>query len=78
MAEAAREDRPAAEPAPFDPHAVQRAYRLERARRRARDERTRARRLAAVRFAVFLLALLALSVFLGLTVWEEIQRLFGL
>lgn len=78
MAEAARRERPAAEPAPFDPLAVQRAYRLERARRRARAEHTRAKRLAALRFGVFLLLLVALSIFLSFTIWEEIQRLFGL
>ncbi len=63
---------------PFDPHAARRAYRLQRLRRRARRDRIRERRLAAVRFVVVLCALLALSIFLTLTAWREVQRLFGL
>jgi hypothetical protein len=46
--------------------------------RRARRERIRERRLAALRFVLFLCLLLALSLFLTLTAWREVQRLFGL
>jgi hypothetical protein len=50
----------------------------ERARRRAqiehRIERGRARR----RFQVLMLALLFFAVVLGLTIWDQIQALFGL
>jgi hypothetical protein len=74
MAEPAR----APESPPLDPTAVRRAYRRERAKRRARREHIRERRLAGVRFVVALFALLALSVFLTLTAWHEVQRLFGL
>ena len=61
-----------------DPYAVDRAVVLHRARRRARIERRRARRLANLRFWLVVIVLLASSVFVSLTVWREIQRLFGL
>ena len=77
MAEAARR-RVGAETPPVDPLAVDRAYRLERAKRRAREARARERRLASIRFAVVLLALLALALFLTVTIWQQIGRLFGL
>ena len=63
---------------PFDPVAIDRAYLQERARRKARVERSRARRRAAVRFWFVLFALVAVSVLLTLTVWREVERLFGL
>ncbi|MBA2384588.1 MAG: hypothetical protein H0V68_08005 [Actinobacteria bacterium] len=63
---------------PFDPVAVDRAYLQERARRRARIERSRERRRASLRFWLVLLALLAASVLLSVTIWREIERLFGL
>ncbi len=65
-------------PPPYDPLAVDRAYLHERARRRARVERTRARRRAGLRFWFVLLVLLTASVLLSLTIWREIERLFGL
>jgi len=65
-------------PPPYDPLAVDRAYLQERARRRARIERTRARRRAGLRFWLVLLVLLVVSVLLSLTIWREIERLFGL
>ena len=76
MAQPARQQSTA--PPPVDPNAVRRAYRLERAKRRHRDERARAQRMAGLRFATVLLLLLVLSVLLSLTIWEEIERLFGL
>lgn len=69
----AREDAP-----PFDPVAVDRAYLQERARRRARIERSREQRRAAIRFWVVLLGLIAVAVVLTLTTWREVERLFGL
>ncbi|HSL64921.1 MAG TPA: hypothetical protein VK874_09715 [Gaiellaceae bacterium] len=77
MAEPARRRRSDAPP-PVDPFAVQRAYRLERAKRRARVERARERRLAAVRFASVLLLLVTLAALLVITVWNQIEALFGL
>ena len=63
---------------PFDPVAVDRAYLQERARRRARSERSRARRRAGLRFWLVLLGLIVVSVLLTLTIWREVERLFGL
>ena len=63
------------EPPAYDPLARDRAYLQERARRRARVERQRAKRRASVRFWF---VLLAASVLLSLTIWREIERLFGL
>jgi hypothetical protein len=77
MAQPARRQH-APEAPPLDPHAVDVAYRRERARRRARVERRRAHKHATLRFwlviLVFLIALLTLT---GV-VWREIQSLFGL
>jgi hypothetical protein len=66
------------EPPPLDPLAVRRAYRRERLRRRAERDRLRERRLAGLRFALVIGALLALSLFLTFTAWHEVQRLFGI
>jgi len=62
---------------PIDPDAVDHAYRLHRARRRVRVERTRRRRWAGARFWIVFLLLAAAAVFLALTTWREIARLFG-
>jgi hypothetical protein len=79
MAEPARRPEAGPEAPPvFDPVAVDRAYLQERARRRARIERERARRHATFRFWIVLLVLVAACVLLSLTVWREIERLFGL
>jgi hypothetical protein len=79
MAEPATRD-PADDDAPpaFDPVAVDRAYLIERARRRARIERSRERRRASLRFWIVLLVLVAASIGLTVTIWREIERLFGL
>jgi hypothetical protein len=78
MSQAAQTPEPPPESPPLDPHAIRRAYRRERLRRRARRDRVREQKLAGVRFAVVLFALLALSLFLTLTAWHEVQRLFGI
>jgi hypothetical protein len=78
MAQAARTQQAHDDVPPVDPYAVDRAYRLERAKRRARAERQRASRHAAIRFFVTLLLLLALSVALVIVVWRQVQDLFGL
>lgn len=64
--------------APVDPGAVQREYRRQRAKREARQRRTRERRAANIRFWLIVLALLALSVYLSVAMWRQVQRLFGL
>ncbi len=74
----AGDDAPPLDAPPFDPVAVDRAYLHERARRRARTERSRARRRAGLRFWLVLLGLVAVSVLLTLTIWREVERLFGL
>jgi hypothetical protein len=63
---------------PLDPDAIDEAYRLHRARRRARVEHRRQLRHAGVRFWLVLVVLLALSILLALTLWREIEQLFGL
>ena len=63
---------------PIDPTAVSRAYRVHRARRRARLAHTRAMRHAGIRFWFVLLLLLAASVVLAVTFWRQVQELFGL
>jgi hypothetical protein len=62
----------------LDPDAVQRAYRLHRARRRAHRERDREVRRARLRFWFVLILLVALSAWLTVVVWRQIERLFGL
>jgi hypothetical protein len=62
---------------PLDPGAIERAYRLHRARRRARVEWRREKRRAGRRFWFVLLLLLAAGVALFVLIVQEVQRLFG-
>ena len=79
MAEPARRPQASEVSPPIDPSpAVDRAYHLHRARRRARIERRRDVRRAGLRFWIFVFCLLALTLFLALTVWHQVQRLFGI
>ena len=76
---ARRTQTPAADEPPIaDPDAIRRAYRRERAKRRARIEHRREAKVAGVRFWVVLWVLLFASVILALTIWAQIQQLFGL
>ena len=77
MAQPARAPRVREAP-PVDPTAVRRAYRLERAKRHARERRAHERRLAHLRFWLVLVLLTSALALLSLTVWNEIERLFGL
>jgi hypothetical protein len=61
----------------LDPAAIERAYLRERARRRARVQRRNESRSSNARFWVVLAVLMALTVFLALTAWHEIQTTFG-
>ena len=70
--------KPAAEPPIVDPTAIQREYHRQRARRQHRERRTRERRAANIRFWVIVIALLALSVYLSIAMWHQVQKLFGL
>lgn len=74
MAQPARRE----EAAPVDPTAVARAYRLERAKRYARERRAQERRLARLRFLLVLVLLTSAFLFLSFGVWNQIERLFGL
>jgi hypothetical protein len=62
---------------PLDPVAVERAYRVHRARRRARVEHRREKRRAGRRFWIVLLLLVAAGVTLFVLIVNEVQRLFG-
>jgi type VI protein secretion system component VasF len=76
MAEPARKSPP--DVPVYDPGAVRREYRRHRAKRQARQRRTRERRAANVRFWLIVIALLALSVYLSIAMWHQVQKLFGL
>lgn len=58
--------------------AVERNLRVERAKRRARMEHKLERERARRRFAVLLFLLLLAAVLISLTIWDQIQALFGL
>jgi hypothetical protein len=78
MAEPVRDESDLDEPSLVDPSAIQRAYRRERARRRAKVEHRRRAKHASLRFWVVLWVLLFASVILALTIWAQVQQLFGL
>lgn len=78
MAEPARRQLHLDEPPLADPSAIQRAYRLERAKRRAKVEHRRRAKHAGLRFWVVLWVLLFASVILALTIWAQVEQLFGL
>ena len=78
VAEPAGKPTPVEAPLPIDPTAIERAYRRERAKRRARFEHQRRAKYAGVRFWVVLWILLFASVVLALTIWGQIQQIFGL
>lgn len=61
----------------LDPLAIERNYRRERARRRAKVERRSEARRSNVRFWVALLVLLFVTAFALLAAWHEVQTLFG-
>jgi hypothetical protein len=79
MAQPARQARrPRPVETPVDPTAIDRAYHVHRARRRAKVERKRESRRANLRYFVVFLFLLVALVVLSLTVWRQVQQLFGL
>jgi hypothetical protein len=63
---------------PVDPTAFARAYRMEKARRRARIEHRRNTRRAQLRFWVLMALFVGVAVFLVLLVWQQVQEKFGL
>ena len=78
MAQPARRITQVPDEPPVDPAAIDRAYRLHRARRRARVERHRERSRARLRFFVVVFLLVAAAIALLLTLWHEVQSVFGL
>ena len=62
---------------PLDPRAIERSYRLHRARRRARVEHHREKRRAGLRFWLVVLILVTAILSIGVLVVDEVQRLFG-
>lgn len=61
-----------------DHEAVRDTVRLHRARRKARTAHRKRTRRAGIRFWLVLLILLVASALLSVTIWHEIQSLFGL
>lgn len=78
MAEPLRAPGRTSEEPAFDPNAIERAYRRERARRRARIERHRSARRAHVRFWVTILVLTFAAAFGIVAAWNEVRILFGI
>ena len=78
MAQPARRPEVVDEALELDPVAVQRAYELHRARRRAHRNRRRETKRANLRFWFVLLGLVAASVYLSIVIWHQIQQTFGL
>ena len=78
MAQPARRRRAVDDETPsLDPSAIERNYVRERARRRARVERKSSARRSDARFWFMLVALTLLTVFVALTAWHEVQKIFG-
>jgi cell division septal protein FtsQ len=61
----------------LDPLAIERAYRRERARRRARIERRHAARRSGLRFWLTILVLLFFAAVVMLAAWQQVESLFG-
>lgn len=78
LPEATRDDAAPDDTPPIDPVAVRDAYRLHRARRKARIEHRKRTKRAGIRFWLVLAVLLVASVVVAVTIWHEIQQLFGL
>ena len=62
----------------LDPAAIERAYRRERARRRARSVHREYARSSNARFWVVLAVLSLLTVLIGLTAFHQVQTTFGI
>lgn len=78
MAQPARRPEVVDEALQLDPVAVQRAYQLHRAKRRAHRNRRQETKRANFRFWFILLGLVAVSIYLSLVIWHQIERTFGL
>ena len=78
MAQRARRVVAPPEEPPVDPEAIDRAYHYHRARRKMRIRRKREKAQARLRFVLTFLVLVGLALFLMLTSWHEVQKVFGL
>jgi hypothetical protein len=78
MAEPARRAVVTPDEPPVDPAAIDRAYHLYRAKRRAQAAHAREQARARLRFLVAIVVLIVLALVLFLTLWREIQHVFGL
>jgi Tfp pilus assembly protein PilN len=78
MAQPARRPELVDEALQLDPVAVQQAYRLHRARRRAHRHHRQETKRAKLRFWLVLLGLVVLCVYLSLVIWHQVQHTFGL
>lgn len=78
MAKPARRHAELDEPPVPDPAAIEHAYHYHRQRRNARIERRREHRIARIRFWLVAAGLLLLALVIGVTIWDQIQTLFGL
>ncbi len=78
MAQPARRPEVVDEALELDPAAVQRAYQLHRARRRAHRNHRQETKRAKLRFWLVLLGLVVVSIYLSTVVWHQIERTFGL
>jgi hypothetical protein len=78
VAQPARRTAAPSEDPPVDPSAIDRAYHYHRARRNARIRRSREKSRARLRFIITFVVLVGLAVFLMLTTWSEVQKVFGL
>jgi hypothetical protein len=63
---------------PLDPGAIDRAYRLHRARRAARERWQREKRWAGFRFWLVLVLVLVATVLVAARTLGELERVFGL
>jgi hypothetical protein len=77
-ASAPRQRRQATTPPVDDPLAVHRAFRHHRRKRLARIEHRRELKQARRRYWILIGALAVVAVFLGVTIWEQIQAMFGI
>jgi hypothetical protein len=66
------------EPPAFDLAAVDRRVQYHRARRVARLQRARDVRLARLRFWFVVCGLLLVCLVIAVTIWDQVERLFGL
>jgi hypothetical protein len=78
MAKPARRPAELDEPPATDPAAIEHAYRYHRQRRYARIERRREDRLARLRFWLVAAGLLLVALVIGVAIWDQVQKLFGL